>query len=80
MKLPDLLRDVLAETGMVGIGKVAMRSRQHLAALKANGRLLVLELMPSDLAAAVTADPAGGVWTSCLGQRRFLPAMLPVFP
>jgi DNA end-binding protein Ku len=40
-----LLRDVLAKTGKVGIGKVAMRNRQHLAALKANGPLLVLELM-----------------------------------
>lgn len=40
-----LLRDVLARTGKVGIGKVALRNRQHLAALKANGSLLVLELM-----------------------------------
>ncbi|HUR57150.1 MAG TPA: Ku protein [Opitutaceae bacterium] len=40
-----LLRDVLAETGKVGIAKVAMRGRQHLAALKASGALLVLELM-----------------------------------
>lgn len=40
-----LLRDVLAETGKVGIAKVAMRGRQHLAALKPNGPLLVLELM-----------------------------------
>src|SRR3954468_22506427 len=32
-----LLRDVLAETGKVGIAKVAMRGRQHLAAVKANG-------------------------------------------
>lgn len=40
-----LLRDVLADAGKVGIAKVAMRGRQHLAALKANGSLLVLELM-----------------------------------
>src|SRR5205085_7250502 len=40
-----LLRDVLAEMGKVGIAKVAMRGRQHLAAVKANGQLLVLELM-----------------------------------
>jgi DNA end-binding protein Ku len=40
-----LLRDVLAETGKVGIAKVAMRGRQHLAALKPNGPLLVLEQM-----------------------------------
>jgi DNA end-binding protein Ku len=40
-----LLRDVLAETGKVGIAKVAMRNREHLAAVKANGSLLVMELM-----------------------------------
>src|SRR4051812_19763931 len=40
-----LLRDVLGETGKVGIAKVAMRNRQHLAAVKANGPLLALELM-----------------------------------
>lgn len=40
-----LLRDVLAETGKVGIAKVAMRNREHLAAVKANGTLLVMELM-----------------------------------
>ncbi|MGH7957535.1 MAG: Ku protein, partial [Opitutaceae bacterium] len=40
-----LLRDVLAETGKVGIAKVTMRSREHLSAIKANGLLLVMELM-----------------------------------
>ncbi len=40
-----LLRDALSETGKVGIANVAMRGKQHLAALKANGNLLVLELM-----------------------------------
>ncbi len=40
-----LLRDVLAETGKVGIAKVTMRSREHLSAIKANGTLLVMELM-----------------------------------
>jgi DNA end-binding protein Ku len=40
-----LLRDVLGETGRVGIAKVTMRSREHLAAIKANGPLLVMELM-----------------------------------
>lgn len=40
-----LLRDVLEDTNKVGIAKVAMRGRQHLAAVKANGPLLVLELM-----------------------------------
>jgi DNA end-binding protein Ku len=40
-----LLRDVLARTQKAGIAKVVIRTRQHLAAVKANGRLLVLELM-----------------------------------
>jgi DNA end-binding protein Ku len=40
-----LLRDVLAETGKVGIAKVALRNREHLAAVKAQGPLLVMELM-----------------------------------
>jgi DNA end-binding protein Ku len=40
-----LLRDVLTETGKAGIAKVAMRNREHLAAVKANGPLLVMELM-----------------------------------
>jgi len=41
----SLLRDVLAETGKVGIAKVAMRNREHLAAVKAYGKLLAMELM-----------------------------------
>lgn len=40
-----LLRDVLADTGKVGVAKVTMRNREHLAAVKANGSLLVMELM-----------------------------------
>ena len=40
-----LLREVLAETGKVGISKVIIRTRQHLAAIKPNGNLLALELM-----------------------------------
>jgi DNA end-binding protein Ku len=52
-----LLRDVLADTNKVGIAKVAMRGRQHLAALKANGPLLVLELMHF----ASEISPAEGV-------------------
>lgn len=40
-----LLREVLAQTNRVGIAKVVIRTRQHLAALKANGDLLVLDLM-----------------------------------
>ncbi len=40
-----LLRQVLADTNKAGISKVVIRTRQHLAAVKANGDLLVLELM-----------------------------------
>jgi DNA end-binding protein Ku len=40
-----LLRDVLAETEKVGIAKVAMRNREHLAAVKPERDLLVMELM-----------------------------------
>jgi DNA end-binding protein Ku len=40
-----LLRQVLADTKKVGVAKVIIRTRQHLAAVKANGDLLVLELM-----------------------------------
>jgi DNA end-binding protein Ku len=41
----NLLRKALAETNKAGIAKVIIRTRQHLAAVKANGDLLVLELM-----------------------------------
>src|SRR5665213_2468840 len=41
----NLLRQVLADTNKAGISKVIIRTRQHLAAVKANGNLLVLELM-----------------------------------
>jgi len=40
-----LLRQVLQDTHKAGISKVIIRTRQHLAAVKANGNLLVLELM-----------------------------------
>jgi len=40
-----LLREALTESGKVGIAKVVIRSREHLAALKPNGDALVLELM-----------------------------------
>jgi DNA end-binding protein Ku len=40
-----LLREVLAKSNRTGIAKVVIRTRQHLAALKANDKLLVLELM-----------------------------------
>jgi DNA end-binding protein Ku len=40
-----LLREALREANKVGIAKVVIRSREHLAALKPNGDALVLELM-----------------------------------
>jgi DNA end-binding protein Ku len=40
-----LLREALRDSGKVGIAKVVLRSREHLAALKPNGDALVLELM-----------------------------------
>jgi DNA end-binding protein Ku len=40
-----LLREVLNKTNKGGIAKVVIRERQHLAAVKANGDALVLELM-----------------------------------
>jgi DNA end-binding protein Ku len=60
-----LLRDVLARTQKAGIAKVVIRTRQHLAAVKANGDLLVLELMhfadelvnPSTLAVPANKQP-----------------------
>jgi DNA end-binding protein Ku len=41
----SLLRQVLYETKKVGISKVIIKKRQHLAAVKANKDLLILELM-----------------------------------
>lgn len=40
-----LLRDALKQTGKVGIAKVVIKTRQHLAALKPENNALVLELM-----------------------------------
>lgn len=40
-----LLRESLRESNKVGIARVVIRSREHLAALKPNGEALVLELM-----------------------------------
>jgi DNA end-binding protein Ku len=47
-----LLRDSLQETGKVGIAKVVIKTREHLAAVKPLGKALVLELMhfPDELA------------------------------
>jgi len=40
-----LLREVLEEKGRAGITKVVIRTRQHLAAVRARGNALVLELL-----------------------------------
>ncbi|HET6229503.1 MAG TPA: Ku protein [Longimicrobiaceae bacterium] len=40
-----LLREAMAKSGKVGVGKVMIRQKQHLAGIKAVGDALVLELM-----------------------------------
>ena len=40
-----LLRDAIRATGSVGIGKLTMRQRQHLAAIKTSGEAIMLETM-----------------------------------
>src|SRR5262249_34004780 len=40
-----LLREALSRENKVGIAKVALRQREHLAAVKPQGKMLVLELM-----------------------------------
>ena len=40
-----LLREALRDANKVGVARVVIRSREHLAALKPNGEALVLELM-----------------------------------
>jgi len=44
-KAYGLLRDALKQSGKVGIAKVVIKTRQHLAAVKPEKNLLVLELM-----------------------------------
>ncbi len=44
-KAYQLLREVLVQTGKIGIAKVVIRTKEHLAALKANGPILLLQLM-----------------------------------
>jgi DNA end-binding protein Ku len=39
------LREALKESGLVGIAKVVIKTRQHLAALKPEHNALVLELI-----------------------------------
>jgi DNA end-binding protein Ku len=40
-----LLREALRESGKVGIAKVVIRTREHLAAVKAQGEAIILEIM-----------------------------------
>ena len=40
-----LLREALGSTGMVGIGKLTLRQKEHLVAVRPQGEALVLELM-----------------------------------
>jgi DNA end-binding protein Ku len=49
-----LLRDALVEAGRIGIARVVIRAREHLAAVKPQNSVLMLELMhfPSELADA----------------------------
>ncbi len=44
-KAYGLLKEALQKSGKVGIAKVVIRTRQHLASVKPNGDFLVLELM-----------------------------------
>jgi DNA end-binding protein Ku len=44
-KAYSLLRDALKKSGKVGIAKVVLKTREHLAAVKPHGEALVLELM-----------------------------------
>jgi DNA end-binding protein Ku len=44
-KAYTLLREALKKTGRVGIAKVVIKTRQHLAAIKPRNNVLVLELM-----------------------------------
>jgi DNA end-binding protein Ku len=44
-KAYGLLRQILMQTGKIGIAKVVIRTREHLAALKPNGDFLLLQLM-----------------------------------
>jgi len=40
-----LLRDALGDSGRIGIAKVVIRTREHLAGVKAQGEALILEIM-----------------------------------
>ncbi len=54
LKAYALLRDALADDGRVGIAKVSFRDKEHLAAIRVRGDVLVLETMywPDEIRAA----------------------------
>src|SRR5262247_229565 len=62
-----LMRDALAQSGRVGIAKVVLKSREHLAAVKPVGKMLTLGMMrfaheivdPSSLQLPDAIVPAG---------------------
>ncbi|MEV5884762.1 Ku protein [Streptomyces sp. NPDC052020] len=56
LKVYELLRSALAETNRVGLATFVMRGRQHLTALRAEDRLLVLQTLHW---ADEVRDPAG---------------------
>ncbi|MGQ0625171.1 MAG: non-homologous end joining protein Ku [Sporichthyaceae bacterium] len=58
-----LLRDALARTEKVAIVKVALRSRESLAALRPHGDLLVMQMMlwPEEIRDPASLAPADGV-------------------
>ena len=72
----NLLRQVLKDTNKAGISKVIIKTRQHLAAVKANGDLLVLELMrfADELVEPGTIEVSGGKKSGAreLGMARTL--------
>ncbi len=53
-----VLREALKDTGKVGIGKVAFREREHLAAVKPHGRALMLDIMhfPEEITPSTQLD------------------------
>lgn len=71
-----VLRAALAETGKIGIAKVVLRSRQHLAAVRAEGEALMLETMrfadEISPAAGLRVPAAGAVDTRVMGMAKML--------
>lgn len=57
-----LLREAVRRSGTVGIGKIVLREKEHLAGIKVIGDVLVLEIMrfPAELVDAATLDLPSG--------------------